>query len=424
MTTLELPATGGSLLEFDRVRRFRLSNGTNLVVLPRPGSSSVSLKFYVGCGSQFEKTAEHGICHMLEHYLFKATRRRSGQAIYESIENYGGQINAATHREYLVLSAHVPADYWQPAVELLSEILSEPAFDPVQLEQEKKVVLEEIARKQDKQDQVWDVLLEAIWGDSNFSRPILGTPQTVTSFQVEDVKRYYGERFSGPNTAVAIVGPVDPEQVARCLENALTDYPAHSVESYKPEQAGMPPATEPRTIQIRKNSFVTTVLMGWPTVTQYDRATSHRLKVLNRVLGVGGMGWLRQELREKHNLVYSVQSASVNYATCGYLAVMFTTMPKNVEQAITLVREQMTRLQSQVTEENLARNRTSYAGSLSVLYDNNVKLSEYLGLNALMAVEDSFEATVRQVSAVTPEHVHQLAKEYFNSMPYLALLGQ
>lgn len=417
---------GNPLAAFDQTYRFTLDCGLRLVVLPRPGSPSVAFKFYVGSGSQFERPEQHGLSHFMEHCLFKSTLKRSGPAIYAAIENFGGQINAYTHREYLALSAQVQRDYWPPVLELLAEILSQPAFDPVLVAQEIKVVLEEIRRKDDKQSQIWDLLMKSIWGEDIFTRIILGTPETVSNFTSEDLREYHRARFTGPNTAVAVVGDVDPVAVAESLNAALQAYPPTPVFSYDPQALAVPPASPARGIKIRKNTILTTVLAGWPTITQYDRRRHNRLKVLNRILGVGGMGWLRQEMREKHHLAYSVQSLSATYATRGYLAAMFSVQPAQVDRAIEVLQEQISRLHdtSQLTEEALAINKASYEGSLAVFFDNNLKLAEHLGLNALMLVEDSFEATIAQIRSVRREDLTELAALYLNGQPYLALLGQ
>ncbi len=412
------------LTAYDDTTSFVLPNGVRVVVLPRPGSPNVAFKFYVGSGSQFERDEQHGLSHMMEHSLFKSTLLRSGPQIYAEIESRGGQINAHTHREYLVLSAQVQTSGWQSVANLLAEILSQPAFEPELIEQEKRVVLEEIRRKQDNQNQIWDVLLETIWGEDRFTRVILGTPEKVSQFGAAQVRQYYDERFTGPNTVVVVVGDVVPEQVANVLSQALRSYSALPVASFEPTTVATPPAWEPRTIKIRKNSHMTTILAGWPTVTQYDRTAFTQFKVLNRVLGVGGMGWLRQELREKANLVYNVQSLSATYASRGYLAAMLSVQPANVERAIELLREQIARLQSDtLTEEIVAPNRASYEGSLAIAYEANTKLAEYLGINTLMRIPDNFETSIQQVRAVTAADVQSLAAQYLSTQPYLALLG-
>lgn len=418
-----------ALASFDRTHTFVLDNGVRLVVLPRPDSPSVAFKFYIGSGSQFERAEQHGISHMMEHSLFKSTLKHSGPELYAAIEDYGGQINAYTHREYLALSAQVQSDYWQPVLELLAEILSEPAFEPQLIEKEVKVVLEEIRRKQDNQSQVWDLLMQAIWGDDIFTRVILGTTETVSNFKAADVREYYEERFSGPNTSIAVVGDVEPNAVAAVLNEALRQYPAHPVPSYEPQSQPVPPLGAPRGIKIQRNTVLTTVLAGWPTITQYDRLRHNQFKVLNRILGVGGTGWLRQQLRDKHNLVYSAQSLSATYATRGYLAAMLSVQPANVDRAISLLEQQIERLidprhPEALTEQTLEVNKSSYEGSLAVFYDNNLKLAEYLGLNALMFVKDSFEQTIEQIRSVSLEDIRQLATEFLSGQPYLALLGQ
>jgi predicted Zn-dependent peptidase len=422
------PAQVSALAGFDRRQSFRLKCGATLVVLPRPDSPSLAIRVYVGSGSQFEGPAQHGLAHLLEHCLFRATQRRSGSQIYAAVENIGGQVNAFTHREYLSLAAQVPASYWRPVLDLLCEVLTMPLFDPAQVEQEKKVVLEEIARRQDAQSQLWDLWLETIWGVSGFTRPMLGTAETVNALQVADLWEFYRQRFSGPNTVFALVGAVNPPEVRLALEQALAGYPGHPVASFLPDRAGLPVVYPPRQLKIGKNTLLTTLLVGWPTVTQYDRENHYRLKVLNRLLGVGGTSWLWQSLREQHNLVYSVQSASVNYATLGYLATRLTVQPHNLDKVVAALTEQISRLLPQTATNGLSqaevdRSRVGYEGSLAVQYDSNARLSEHLGLNALMGIEDTFQYAVEQLRTVQITDLQALASRFFSTPPYLALVG-
>jgi predicted Zn-dependent peptidase len=423
---MEQAAELNPLDSFDRSVSFRLDNGLRVTVLPRPSSPSVGVKFYVGSGSQFETPAQHGLSHLIEHSLFKSTRRRSGAAIYRALEEVGGQINAFTHREYLALSAQFPRSAWRGVLELLAEVISQPAFDPHLIAEEKEVVIQEIARKQDNQSQIWDLLIEVIWEGGPFARTILGQIENVRALGINDIWDYYRQHFTAPNSAIAVVGDVEPTAVADVLNQALAEYPAQGVGAYEPQLTAVAPSSLPRTLKVQKYSQLTNVLLGWPTITQYDRPNHHRLKVLNRILGVGGASWLREEVREKHKLAYSIQSVSATYASRGYLAVLMGVPPANVEQAIELVQGQVARLQDveALSEQTLAFSRNSYEGSLAVHFDDNLKLAEHLGLQSLMKVADSFAATVQEVRATRATDIRTLADRFLRSQPYIALLGR
>lgn len=426
LATSESAPASSALAEFDNVQNFTLTCGARVVILPRPGSPNVAYRFYVGCGSQFESEEEHGLTHLLEHSLFKSTRRRAGADIYAGIENLGGQLNAHTHREYLVITGQVCSEEWQPVLEILTEVLTQPAFDHDLIEAEKKVVQEEIRRKQDNQNQIWDLLLETIWGVNSFSRVILGTAETVAGFDAACVRTYYERHFTGPNTVIAVVGGVDPAQVVAVLEEATRHYPAqlNGTPRFNPALPPVAPVETPHTVKIRKNSQLTTVLAGWPTVTQYDRVNHSRLKLLNRILGVGGTGWFRQELREKNNIVYNVQSLSTNYASRGYFAAMLSVQPSKVDYAIDLLREQIGRIiGGAVDEQTLENARRSYVGSLGIFYETNMKLAENLGVNALTQLPATFRSTVEQIQAVRATDLQAVAASYLNAAPYVALLG-
>src|ERR1700750_2758053 len=161
----------------------RLPSGLAVVTDQMPHLESASLGVWVGSGSRDEKVDEHGISHLLEHMAFKGTSRRTAREIAETIEAVGGDLNAATSVETTayyarVLKADVPL-----AIDVLSDILSDPAFDPEELTREQNVIIQEIGATEDTPDDlIFDYLQSTAFPGQPVGRSILGTPATVRSF--------------------------------------------------------------------------------------------------------------------------------------------------------------------------------------------------------------------------------------------------
>ena len=176
----------------------RLPSGLTVVTDAMPHLESASLGVWVGAGSRDERPDEHGISHLLEHMAFKGTKRRTARQIAEEIEAVGGDLNAATSVETTsyyarVLRADVPL-----AIDVLSDILSDPAFDPEELQREQNVIVQEIGAAEDAPDDlVFDKLQETAFPGQSVGRSILGTRETVRSF----------DRSSSPPISRATIAP-------------------------------------------------------------------------------------------------------------------------------------------------------------------------------------------------------------------------
>src|SRR6202030_1568621 len=196
-----------------------LKSGINVVTDTMPHLETASLGVWVASGSRDERPNEHGISHLLEHMAFKGTRRRNARQIAEEIEAVGGDLNAATSAETTayyarVLKADVPL-----ALDVLSDILSEPAFDRDELLREQNVIIQEIGAVADTPDDlIFEHLQVIAFPDQPLGRSILGTPKTVRSFDGAKLRDYLGRHYRGPDMVIAAAGAVNHEAVVAEVE--------------------------------------------------------------------------------------------------------------------------------------------------------------------------------------------------------------
>ncbi|HEX5864116.1 MAG TPA: pitrilysin family protein, partial [Casimicrobiaceae bacterium] len=197
----------------------RLSTGLSIVTDAMPHLETASLGVWVGSGSRDERPDEHGISHLLEHMAFKGTSRRSARQIAEEIEAVGGDLNAGTSVETTayyarVLRAHVPL-----ALDVLSDILADPTFDPEELRREQNVIVQEIGAAEDTPDDlIWDRLQETAFAGQPIGRSILGTPATVRSFDRTRLAAYLTRNYRGPDMVIAAAGAVEHHAVVAEVE--------------------------------------------------------------------------------------------------------------------------------------------------------------------------------------------------------------
>src|ERR1019366_4111716 len=203
----------------------RLPSGLSVVTDRMPHLESASLGVWAGAGSRNEAPDEHGISHLLEHMAFKGTKRRTSRQIAEEIEAVGGDLNASTSAESTgfyarVLKADVPL-----ALDVLSDILSEPTFDPEELRREQNVIVQEIGATEDAPDDlVFDRLQATAFPNQSVGRSILGTTETVRSFNSARIRSYLARNYRAPDMLVAAAGAVDHGQIVAEAEKRFASF--------------------------------------------------------------------------------------------------------------------------------------------------------------------------------------------------------
>src|ERR1700712_3037481 len=289
----------------------RLASGLSVGTDAMPHLESASLGVWVASGSRDEHHDEHGISHFLEHMAFKGTRRRSARQIAEEIEAVGGDLNAATGVKSTayyarVLKADVPL-----ALDVLSDILSEPTFDPEELRREQNVIVQEIGATEDAPDDlVFDRLQETAFPKQAVGRSILGTPETVRSFTPASIRGYLDRNYRGPDMLIAAAGAVEHKAIVEAAEKKFASFigPARP----KPEQANFGGGTRVETRDLEQ-VHIALALKGLPVTDPQ----LYSLQVFTSVLGGGMSSRLFQEVREKRGLCYSIHAFHMPYSDIG-----------------------------------------------------------------------------------------------------------
>src|SRR3954454_13584844 len=214
----------------DRSRRMsvevtRLSSGLTVVTDSMPHLETASLGVWVGSGSRDERPDEHGISHLLEHMAFKGASRRSVRQIAEEIEAVGGDLNAATSAETTAYYARMLRSDVPLALDVLSDILGDPAFDAEELKREQNVIVQEIGAVEDTPDDlIWDRLQDVAFPGQPIGRSILGTPATVCSFDRARLIAYLTRNYRGPDMVIVGAGAVDHKAVVGEVEQRFAPF--------------------------------------------------------------------------------------------------------------------------------------------------------------------------------------------------------
>jgi predicted Zn-dependent peptidase len=397
----------------------RLSTGLTVVTDAMPHLETASLGVWVGAGSRDEEPGEHGISHLLEHMAFKGTSRRSARQIAEEIEAVGGDINAATSVETTAYYARVLRNDLPLALDVLSDILTDPTFDPDELAREQNVIVQEIGACEDTpDDMVFEYLQETAFPGQPVGRSILGTPATVRGFNPKTLRAYLARNYRGPDMVVAAAGAVDHARVVDEVERRYAAFNGPAAPQPQPAHFSGGARIEPRELE---QAHVALALQG---VSQRDPSL-HSLQVFTSVLGGGMSSRLFQEVREQRGLCYAIYSFHVPYFDTGMFGLYAGTDAADVSELMQVVVDEIAATAETLTETEVARAKAQMkTGLLMALESSGARIEQLARQMLAYGRPIPLEEIVAKVDAVTVESARAAGRALmYRSRPALAALG-
>lgn len=388
------------------IQKFTLDNGVRVLVEPVGHVRSAAIGLWCKTGSRHENEDEAGITHLIEHMLFKGTEKRTAKGIAEAIEGRGGSLNAFTDKESTCYYCRVLANDAANGVDVLSDMMLHSLIDPDELKREQGVVLEEIKRGEDEPgDHVHELHLEGRWGDHPLGRPIIGTPESVSSFTRDDIAAYMDRRYRAENVLLSIAGNVDPETALAAARETLGKIP-HTTQDVQPPR---PSGTAKRTL-VNKDVEQVHFCIGTDGTSVYDPEL-YTMIVLDAALGGSMSSRLFQEIREKRGLVYSVGSYTLNYGAGGAYTVYGGTSPDNWPLVQELVRVEFDKVMKEGLEaEELERTKRNISGNLVLSLEGMSSRMMRMSRNELHhGREIPIEETLAKIEAVSNDQIVALA---------------
>lgn len=387
-----------------------LSSGLRLLTEPMTSVRSVTIGVWLARGSRHESDIESGIAHFVEHMLFKGTTTRSAQDIAEQIDSIGGQLDAFTAKEYAAYYIRVLDEHLPIAVELLADMVMRPAMTPEDVAKEQSVILEEIKMVEDAPDDlVHEVFTSHFWLHHPLGRPILGTPETVSSFTSPMVRDYFARTYTAPNLIVAAAGNFEHAHLRDLVSKAFADLPTNT-----PAYPTAAPVIS-RGMSVRQKDIEQShVCLGTGAIAQ-GHDDRHVAYVLNTILGGSMSSRLFQHIREERGLAYAVFSNLTAYSDAGMLTVYAGCAADKVADVVDLTLAEMRLLrESVVTPEELRRAKDHLKGSLMLSLESTSSRMSDLARQALYFTRHySMDETLASIEHVCAEDILRVAAEMF-----------
>jgi predicted Zn-dependent peptidase len=397
-------------LTTSRIRRETLANGLRLVTEAMPHVRSVSVGVWLTRGSRHEPGDHGGIAHFVEHMLFKGTTTRTAEDIAQQVDSIGGQLDAFTSKEYAgyyikVLDEHVPI-----AINLLSDLVSNPTFAPDEIEREKKVILEEIKMVEDTPDDlVHEIFAEGFWNGHPLGRPILGTPDSVSALDYASLRHYFTDAYVARNFVVVAVGNLEHGKLRALIEHAFHPVPkdGSAIEDERPSITA--------TVQVRhKDLEQSHVCFGTPALPQ-NHPDRYAAYVLNTVLGGSMSSRLFQNVREKRGLAYAVFSSLSAYHDSGAFSIYAGCANEAVRELIDVVVAEIRQLKREpLGADELRRAKDHLKGSLMLnLESTSSRMSHLARQEIYRDRSDTLDEMLAAIERVTVTDVARLAGDFF-----------
>lgn len=395
-----------------------LANGLRVVTETMPQLATAALGVWVGAGTRPERAGEQGLAHLLEHMAFKGTRRRNALAIVEEIEQVGGDLNAETSVERTSYYARVLGENVPLALDILSDIITEPAFDKDELKREKGVVLQEIGACEDSPDEVvFDMFMETAYGGNPVGRRILGTPRTVRAQTPDSMRQFLARQYRAPDMVVAAAGAVD--------HDAVVEEVARRFASFAPEPSEVPPeghytGGDERKVRTLEQAHLVLGFEG----ASFHSPDHYTLQVFSNLLGGGMSSRLFQEIREKRGLCYEIYSFHQPFSDTGTFAVYGGTGEDRLGEFMPVLLDCIGETAARPSETEVERAKAQIKVSLLMGLESSARRAEQMARHVLaFGRVVPREEIVAAIDAITVDEVSRVATAMLESRPTLTAVG-
>ena len=397
------------------LRRTSLPNGLTVLSEFMPGVRSVAIGAWVRAASLHEPRERMGVSHLLEHMVFKGTRRRSAKEIALSLEQLGGSLDAYTSREHTVYQARVLDEHLEIAADVIGDLVFEPAIRPSDLALERNVILEEIGMVEDTPDDlVFELHNAAVWGDHPLGYSILGTRESVNALGVSELRELHRRAYRPSRLVVAAAGSVDHDNLVEIL--ARTRWTDRGASGAKPKSPAVPTPTPPPPSRrhVKRDGSQTHIVLGSPTIG-YQDPRRHAMVLLSVVLGGGMSSRLFQRVREEMGLAYSVYTFQTFYSLCGVHGVYVGTAPKTAEAALHAIEDELaTVVDNGLLADEITQGKGQLKGQITLSLESpTARMYRAAAVDLYGEPYRSLDEMLALVEGIEPDTIHQLAREFF-----------
>ncbi|TVR98946.1 MAG: insulinase family protein [Rhodospirillales bacterium] len=400
------------------IRVTTLANGLRVATDPMETVESAAIGIWIDVGARDEDAATHGASHFLEHLVFKGTPERDARAIAEEIEAVGGHLNAHTSREYTAYYAKVLKEDVVLAVDILADIVRNATLDPIEVDRERSVVVQEILQAFDTPDDiVFDRFQETAFPDQPLGRSVLGSVDGIRALPRDVLVQYRDRHYCASRMIVVGAGRIDHDRLVDLVASRLGDLPAGEAPVRQPARYTGGDCRDDRDLE------QVHVILGWEGVCFTD-PDFYPLSVMATLLGGGMSSRLFQEVREKRGLVYNIYTFPTSYLDDGLIGIYAGTGADEVAEVVPLICEETVRLTADLTDAEVARSRAQLkAGMLMALESPSARCEQLARQLLVFGRPLPLNEIVDHIATVDREAVIRVIHRLLSRPPTLTAIG-
>ncbi len=390
----------------------KLKNGLTVATAEMPHMTSVSLGLWIGVGGRYEPSEVSGVCHFIEHMLFKGTRRRSARRISQDVEGVGGYLNAFTSEEMTCYHSKACHDRFGELLDVLTDMFLNSRFDPADVNKERGVIKEELAMYLDQpQHRVQELLNEILWPRQPLGRPLTGTEKTLDALTRSHLVDYQRSNYVANRTIIAAAGRLKHKQVVQAVSRLAARFPQGRRPQFVPATCDQ---TQPCVRLFTKETEQTQLALGIRTCSRHDQRR-FALRLLNTMLGENMSSRLFQVIREDRGLAYSIYSSLSYFDDVGTLTISAGLDLGNLEQTLKLVMRELSQMkQILATGAELRRARDYVIGQIDLSLESTDSQMMWLG-EQLVGYDKTIspEEIKLRLSEVKAAEIRAAARDFF-----------
>ena len=396
-----------------------LPSGLRVVTDPMDSVETVAAGVWVAAGTRHETAGVNGISHLLEHMAFKGTERRSAQNIAEEMDNVGGQLNAYTSRDHTAYFSKVLKEDTALAVDILSDILLNPAMDDKELAREQYVIAQEICQAVDTPDDIiFDHFQATAFPDQPMGWPVLGREDIVKSITSRDLKTYMAGHYAADAMVVSVSGAVDHDSFVSLVEKAFAGLPPKTQVNETPGHYSGGDFRERRSLE------QVHIVLGFNGVS-FDDEDFYNLATLSTLLGEGMSSRLFQEIREKRGLAYTVFSTAQSFSDAGLFSIYTGTGRDDVPKLIPVLCDEIRKTTGRISDAEVARARAQLkAGILMSLESPSSRCAQRARQILVYGRPLGTQEVIECIEGVDASGIAAAAQRVFSGQPTLVALGE
>lgn len=396
----------------NNIKITHLPNGLKVISEKITKIKSFSLGFWFNVGSRDENESNNGISHFLEHMFFKGTKKRSARKIAEDIESHGGYLNAFTSKEHTCFYGRGLAQHIDNTFEVLADMIQNSIFNPIEIEKESRVVIDELYDIEDSPDElIFDKFESNTFAGNSLGLPIIGTEKNLKSFTQKDLKKYVKEHYTFDNFYIVASGNVSHSHLLRLVDKFITKDLHSSIKTER--KLNLYPATD---LFVEKETQQVHYIIGRPTYGTKDKRRII-VNVLSHILGEGSSSRLFQKVREENGIAYQINTFLNSFYDISTFGVYLSTNENSVHKAQKLIFEELEKIKSKkVTEKELSRAKEYLIGNMLMSLESTTNRMLRIAQSIIYFDKvKSVEETIRKIQSVTSDDIREIANEIFDN---------